>query len=173
MDALRRLVRVLSASARTTARGASISGAQLFLLRQIAAAPGLSISELAARTLAGQSTISEVMARLVERRLVVRATHADDARRSALTLTRTGRALVARHSATAQERLLLGLAAMTDAERWAVAGALEQWLERAGYGDVPAAMFFEADGRAPLADRREDSRPRKRRLASGGGGGND
>src|SRR3982751_5293645 len=71
MDALRRIVRGLSASARVLPGGSSVSGAQLFVLRQIDAAPGLSIGELAARTLAGQSTVSEVVARLVERRLVV------------------------------------------------------------------------------------------------------
>src|SRR5438552_2043436 len=55
MDALRRIVRGLSASARVLPGGSSVSGAQLFVLRQIDEVPGLSIGELAARTLAGQS----------------------------------------------------------------------------------------------------------------------
>ena len=105
MDALRRIVRGLSTSARVLPGGSSVSGAQLFVLRQIDAAPGLSIGELAARTLAGQSTVSEVVARLVERRLVARRASALDARQSELTLTASGRRAIAAVEPTTQERL--------------------------------------------------------------------
>ena len=94
MDNLRRVVRALSASARSvSARG--VSGAQLFVLRQIAAAPSLSLRELADRTLTGQSTVSEVVTRLVERGLVERIASETDARRAELTLTARGRRAIA------------------------------------------------------------------------------
>src|SRR4051812_11101196 len=89
MDALRRLVRELSASARSThdANGdrSAPSGARLFVMRQIAADPGLSIGELAARTHARQSTVSEVVARLVDAKLVTRRARPTDARQAELT----------------------------------------------------------------------------------------
>src|SRR5690349_4798247 len=86
MDALRRLVRQLSASARSAANGdrSAPSGARLFVMRQIAADPGLSISELATRTHARQSTISEVVARLIESKLVTRRASPIDARQAEL-----------------------------------------------------------------------------------------
>src|SRR5690242_16035836 len=89
MDALRRLVRQLSASARGARRGAAggISGARLYVMRQIAASPGLSIGELAARTHARQSAVSEVVARLVDAGLVARRASATDGRLASLTLT--------------------------------------------------------------------------------------
>jgi DNA-binding MarR family transcriptional regulator len=143
MDALRRVVRALSASARTLPGGRGLSGAHRFVLRQIAAAPGLSLGELAARTLAGQSTVSEVVARLAERGFVKRATSPADARQAMLTLTAKGARAIADMEPTAQERLAGALASLPADERATLAAGLESWLAAAGLSDVPATMFFE------------------------------
>jgi DNA-binding MarR family transcriptional regulator len=144
MDSLRRLVRVLGASARGPApHGAT--GAQLFVLRQIGAAPGLSIGELAARTLTGQSTVSEVVTRLVERGMVSRRANPADARQTRLQLTARGRAAVEDTEPTAQERLATGLTTLDSRDREQLARALEQWLDAAGLAELPATMFFEED----------------------------
>lgn len=148
MDALRRLVRELSGSARGLPVGARVSGAQRFVLRQIEAAPGISLTDLAQRTLAGQSTVSEVVARLVARGLVSRRPRPDDARSAGLTLTASGRRLVADGAPTAQERLAAGLERLGAAGRTRLARGLEQWLDAAGLAGGPAPMFFEATGRA-------------------------
>jgi DNA-binding MarR family transcriptional regulator len=146
MDALRRLVRVLSASAHGPAARRGPTGAQLFVLRQIGEAPGLSIGELSARTLTGQSTVSEVVTRLVARGLVTRRPSQTDARQVQLALSARGRATVRDTGPTAQERLAEGLAALPAAERDALARGLERWLESAGLAELPATMFFEDDG---------------------------
>lgn len=147
MNALRRAVRALGASAHDAGRrrnaGAGVSGAQRFVLRQIAAAPGLSPGELARRTLAGQSTVSEVVGRLVAAGLVERRPSPADARRAELTLTARGRRATAAAPPTAQERLATGLAALAATEREALADLLEAWLAAAGLADVPATFFFE------------------------------
>jgi len=155
MDALRRIVRGLSASARVLPGGSSVSGAQLFVLRQIDAKPGLSIGELAARTLAGQSTVSEVVTRLVDRRLVARRASATDARQSELTLTASGRRAIASVEPTTQERLAGALAQLRADEREILATALESWVAAAHLADEAPAMFLEdkpgdaADTRRP------------------------
>jgi DNA-binding MarR family transcriptional regulator len=143
MDALRRIVRGLSASARVLPGGSSVSGAQLFVLRQIDAAPGLSIGELAARTLAGQSTVSEVVARLVERRLVVRRASALDARQSELTLTANGRRAIIDVEPTTQERLAGALSELPPVERENLARALDAWVSAAGLAGEAPTMFLE------------------------------
>ena len=144
MDSLRRIVRVLGASARGPApHGAT--GAQLFVLRQIDLAPGLSISELAARTLTGQSTVSEVVTRLVARGMVSRRANPADARQTRLQLTARGRAAVRDTEPTAQERLADGLVALDARDREQLARALERWLDAAGLAELPATMFFEDD----------------------------
>lgn len=144
MDALRRLVRTLGTSARSTPGARGISGAQLFLLRAIESAPGISLSELASRAMARQSTISEVVARLVERRLVARTRGDGDARRVMLTLTSRGRGIVERAPQTAQELLVAGLESLSASEQRRLASSLELWLDRAGFTDVEPSMFFES-----------------------------
>jgi len=148
MDSLRRIVRVLGASARGPAARHGATGAQLFVLHQIDAAPGLSIGELAARTLTGQSTVSEVVSRLVENGLVTRRADPTDARQTRLQLTARGRSAVRGTEPTAQERLATGLSSLEATEREALARALDRWLEAAGLAEQPATMFFE-DERAP------------------------
>jgi DNA-binding MarR family transcriptional regulator len=142
MDNLRRIVRALSASARgVSSRG--LSGAQLFVLRQIAAAPSLSLRELADRTLTGQSTVSEVVTRLVDRGMVTRSASSADARRAELTLTASGRQAIDDTAPTAQERLADALGAMPRERRVALVEALDVWVEAAGLSDLPAGMFFD------------------------------
>lgn len=148
MDALRRIVRVLSTSAHEPASRRGPTGAQLFVLRRIGADPGLSLGELAARTLAGQSSVSEVVSRLVDRGLVSRRPNPSDARQVRLLLTARGRAVVRDTEPTAQERLAAGLTTLDASERTKLAQSLERWLESAGLAELPATMFFE-DDRAP------------------------
>ncbi|GJG85831.1 hypothetical protein tb265_10120 [Gemmatimonadetes bacterium T265] len=159
MNALRRAVRALGASAHAAGRRPGVSGAQLFVLRQIAAAPGLSPGDLARRTLAGQSTVSEVVGRLVAAGLVERRPSAADARRAELTLTARGRRAVAGAPPTAQERLAAGLATLAPADRDALATLLDAWLAAAGLADVPATLFFEP-GRSDAASAAAVARPR-------------
>jgi DNA-binding MarR family transcriptional regulator len=145
MEGLRRVVRALSTSLRGSPRADGITGAQLFVLRQIAVAPGLSMNELAARTLARQSTVSEVVSKLTHRGLIARGMHATDARQAVLTLTVSGQHAIAGLDATTQERLADGLALLPSAQRTTLADGLEAWLAAAGLADHPAPMFFEGD----------------------------
>ena len=145
LNALRSIVRAIGASARTANSSGGISGAQLFALRQISDSPRISINELATRTLARQSSVSELATRLVERGLITRSSSADDARQVALTAK--GRKAIAESRATAQEKLISGLAALPKTKRAQIAEGLETWLAASGLADVEPTMFFER-GRA-------------------------
>ncbi|MEO5814070.1 MAG: MarR family transcriptional regulator [Gemmatimonadaceae bacterium] len=150
MDAARHLVRALAGSARATHARTGISGAQLFILRQLADADGaLSVNELAELTLTHQSTVSGVVTRLVERRLVTRTPSPDDARRASIALTTRGRTLVDAAPATVQTQLVSGLARLTASQRSALADTLEAWLETAGLGGEHAPLFFESETDEP------------------------
>ncbi len=146
MDAVRHLVRALSSSARTVQAQTGISGAQLFILRQLASvgAP-LSVNALADLTLTHQSTVSGVVARLVERQLVTRTPATDDARRAAVSLTARGRVLLADAPPTAQTQLVDGHSLLTSTQRAALADTLETWLAASGLGGEPAPLFFEGE----------------------------
>jgi DNA-binding MarR family transcriptional regulator len=152
MDAARHLVRALAGSARAIQTRIGISGAQLFVLRELARADApLSVNELADQTLTHQSTVSGVVARLVERRLVTRTPSPDDARRAAVALTTRGRALLDDAPATVQSQLVAGLDRLATAQRVALADGLEAWLDAAGIDGGPAPMFLERDAAAEPA----------------------
>ena len=146
MDAARRLVRALSGAARATQARTGISGAQLFFLHQLVHADGpMSVNELADVTLTHQSTVSGVVTRLVERRLVTRSPSRDDARRVSIALTARGRALIEGAPATVQTQLVRGLTLLSSAQRATLAAAFDAWLEAAGLAGAPAPLFFESE----------------------------
>lgn len=149
MDALRRLVRALRTSTRAAERAHQMSAAQLFVLRTVAAQPGLALGELAARVHTRQSTASEVVARLANQGFVARRTDPADARRRTLHLTATGRALVRTARRTVPERLVEALEALPAPERAALARGLARWVAAAGLDTVAPTMFFERGADAP------------------------
>ena len=60
-----------------------------------------------------------------------------------------GRALVRTAPPTVQADLIEGLRRLSPGSRSTLADALEQWLGVAGLAEVPPAMFFRAQARAP------------------------
>ncbi len=163
MDAVRHLVRALSTSARAVQAHTGISGAQLFILRQLAGTERpLSVNELADLTLTHQSTVSGVVTRLVERDLVTRVPAADDARRVEVALTARGRDLLVDAPPTAQTELVGGLARLAPAQRAALADALETWVAAAGLGGEPASLFFEREPLDAAAQAARSGRGRRR-----------
>lgn len=145
MDALRRIVHALHAANARAQGSLRVTAAQLFVLRQIAAAPGLSLSALAARTRGAQSSVSEVVSRLVSQGLVRRRASRDDARRVELTLSQSGRTITARAGETVQERLVAAFERLPVEQQESLAQGMEEWLRSAGLEGEAAAFFFERD----------------------------
>jgi DNA-binding MarR family transcriptional regulator len=147
MDSLRRVVHALRVATRASERELGISAAQVFVLRQLSAASGQSLRDLALRTRTSQSSISEVVGRLVQRGLVAREPSRQDRRRAELSLTAAGVATLETAPETVQERLLRGFDSLRDRERSELADHLESWLAASGLDDVAPALFFEKNPR--------------------------
>jgi DNA-binding MarR family transcriptional regulator len=145
LDDLRRVVRVLRESSRSSEREFGVSGAQLFALKALAKDPALSLNELAARTRTHQSSVSVVVKRLVRARLVSRVTSLQDKRRVELAVTAKGRTLLARAPLAAQERLIEGIEQLSRADRRVLARSLHRLVDAMQLGDEPPSMFFEID----------------------------
>lgn len=148
LDAIRRIVQALRESSRHAERRLGLSGAQMFVLQQIAAAQPLSVNDLALRTRTHQSSVSTVVTRLVAAGLVRRQRSKEDARRAEVSLTPRGRRLAASAPDAAQARLIAGVEAMSPKRRRLLGdtlGELAQAVDRAGRAP---AMFFEEKGRA-------------------------
>lgn len=152
MDSLRRVVHALRVATRASERAYGLSAAQVFVLRQLATTSRQSLSDLAARTRTTQSSISEVVARLVVRGLVTREPSAEDRRRAELSLTAAGHAMLASAPETVQERLLRGFDQLDQQSRTTLAENLESWLAASGLDDIAPALFFEPSIRTRHTD---------------------
>src|SRR5262249_7746469 len=125
-DGLRRIVQVLRLSTHSIERRLGVSGAQLFVLQQLVENGGVSLSELAARTRTDPSSLSVVVARLLERGLVSSKRASSDRRRAEVSLSPKGRRLLEKAPEPAQSRLLRALESLSDRE----IGVLSTTLDR-------------------------------------------
>ena len=147
LDAVRRIVQALHESSRWAEKHLGLTGAQLFVLQQLADSPCLSLNELAARTHTHQSSVSTVVARLAERGLVVRGPGEGDARRVELRLSTEGRRLVRKAPNVPQQRLIQGVERLTASRRRALAASLDALTTAMAVNDQSAVMFFDDEKR--------------------------
>ena len=146
MDSLRAVVRALRISTRAIEKEIGISGAQLFVLQQLAEAPARSVNELAERTSTHQSSVSTVVSRLVERGLARRAPSAEDGRRMEISISDQGRKLQQAAPRTVQMTMQEALRRMDPAQVRALADGLESLVREGGFAEQPVPMFFEDEG---------------------------
>lgn len=143
LDALRRIVQGLRLSAAQAERQTGLTGAQLFVLQQLAEAPGQSLNELARRTRTHQSSVSTVVTRLVGRGLVSRRRADGDGRRLVLELTMEGQKLLGGAPETAQSRLIAALDRLPRPALRALVANLDSVAASLGLDTGPAPLFFE------------------------------
>ena len=143
MDGLRRIVHALRVATRASQQTIGLSSAQLFVLRQLHAAPDQSLSDLALRTRTTASSVSEVVSRLVRLGFVARTASEHDRRRAVLALTESGAAVVETAGETIQDRLLAGFAKLDSSAQHQLAASLEAWISASGLAGDAAPFFFE------------------------------
>lgn len=165
LNALRRMVRGLRAAAETIERGLGVSAAQLFVLSELARVPDQSVKDLAAVTMTTHSTVSQVVAQLVSKRLVIRTTDPHDARRAVLRMSREGSRLLGKAPRAIQEDLVDGFARLRPTERRALANGLEKWLASSGLSAVRPGMLFERPLLAGTRSRRKTRKSSRSKAA--------
>ncbi len=143
VNALRRITQAIRLSSSAVHDALGITGAQLFVLQQLAARPGASLRQLAEATLTDQSSVSVVVSRLVRAGHVARRVAAADARRTELTLTDRGRALLRRAPRLAQTRLMTSLRGVPAVQLRVTARVLERAARAVSPAHGPVPMFFE------------------------------
>jgi DNA-binding MarR family transcriptional regulator len=146
-DGLRRIVQILRLSTQAIEKQHGVSGAQLFVLQQLAENGGGSLRELAVRTHTDASSVSVVVSRLVRKGLVQTKRAVDDRRRAEVTLSPRGRQLLRKAPEPAQARLIRALEMLTHREITVFGAALGQLASSLGASPGAPAMFFEKSPR--------------------------
>lgn len=156
LQELRRLVHGIRSASYAVERSFGVTGAQLFVLRELSCEPGASIRRLSERTLTDPSSVSVIVARLVERDLVTRSLDEADRRRSVLTLSKKGAQLLRRAPEPYQGRLIGVLQALARSDLRVLRAAFSTMSDSLGLkGEVP--LFFE-DTRRRILERGERTR---------------
>lgn len=146
LDCIRRIVRALRLFDREAEKRVGLSGAQVFVLEKLSDGGGASINELADRTHTHQSSVSVVVHKLVDRKLVRRSPSAKDARRVEQTLTDRGRRLLRSAPPAAQGRLIASLDALSRPRRRLLGQLLTELISQTGIERHPPTLFFEDHG---------------------------
>jgi len=143
LNGIRLIVQDLREASRAAEARFGLSGAQLFVLQTLAATSGMSVNELAARTYTHQSSVSGIVKKLVQRKLVRARRARSDARRLELALTAAGARVVRRAPDTAPARLIAGLNGLSASERERLARGMQRLVQGMGMHQREAAMFLE------------------------------
>lgn len=125
VDSIRSIIQTIRVSGREAEQTVGLSTAQLYVLSELADRPAMSINELAERTFTHQSSVSMVVARLVESKLVSRTAARGDARRVSIALTPSGRALLRKSPDPVQRRLIGALRSMSRSDLKDLSATLE------------------------------------------------
>lgn len=155
LDAVRRIVRALRVSSRRAEKNLGLSGAQLFVLQKIGEGPGLSLNELAEKTLTHQSSVSVVVSRLVEKGFIERKVSKDDGRRMTLGLTATGKRCIRKSPEAVQRKLIAALELLPAAERRKLADLFTLVVSNAGLSHETPALLFEEESTRPRTPRKK------------------
>jgi DNA-binding MarR family transcriptional regulator len=146
LDSIRRIVQLLRRSATTSEKTLGLSAAQLFVLTKLADGQSLSVGELAERTLTSQSSVSEVVQKLVTAGLVARVRSTIDARSVELSLTDAGRKILTKAPIAPQDYILAALDRMPPRDRKQLARLMGRLVKETGAVNMssrPKMMFEE------------------------------
>ena len=151
---LRQLVHGLRVTAHAVERDLGLTGAQLFVLRELAAEPDISIRRLSERTLTDPSSASVVVARLVSRKLIRRRRDPIDARRSVLSVTKRGQELLTGAPEPYQARLFAALNALPRQRLRQLHQGLSALMSASSPDEQLVPFFFEDTTSATRSKRR-------------------
>jgi DNA-binding MarR family transcriptional regulator len=143
LDTIRKIIRSVRLSSRTTEKNVGLSTAQIFVLQKLAQKPTMTVNELAEATFTHQSSVSVVISKLVDRKLVERGASATDGRSHELKITSQGTYLLSKSPGSIQDRLFDGFSQMSEDEQIALVDSLTKLLRNSGLEEEKVPMLLE------------------------------
>ena len=128
-----------------------LTAAQLFVLQTLVkSSHPLSVGELASRTYTHQSSVSTVLARLIEKGLINCSSSKEDSRMKEVSLTKKGEKTLSKPVPTLQERLADAIRKMSKKQRSQLVKGLAKWVQLAEFNINEPPLFMEEANRLPL-----------------------
>lgn len=162
LNSFRCLVKSLRLADRAGLKEHGLGSSQLYVLHELKRESPLSINELADRTATDQSTVSVVVAKLIEKGFVARERSEIDGRRLDLTLTAKGHLLVKRLPPPIQWSIIEGVQRLPAARAKALAEGLREICRVLGIADMHPPMLMDDEAAPPPKTRaRKRATPRR------------
>ena len=149
VNGIRRVVQAIRTAAEAADTALGLSGAQHFVMECLAREPGLSLNGLAARTFTHKSSVSVVIARLVQRGFVRRRVSPADARALVLDLTADGRRALGRLPDSPQTRMIAALGRMGARDVRAFGRLFDRFCAELGMEAAPPMLGEPSRRRTP------------------------
>ena len=165
LNSFRCLVKSLRLADRAGLKEYGLGASQLYVLHELKRDSPLSVNDLAERMATDQSTVSVVVARLIEKGYVVRERSETDARRHDLTLTAKGHLTVKNLPPPIQHLIIEGVQRLPRARAKALAESLQEICDVLGISDEHPPMLM-AEEPQPRPKRPARKRPGKRGTAA-------
>jgi DNA-binding MarR family transcriptional regulator len=126
ITALRKIIRAIDLYSRALVKRFGITGPQLIVLREIDNQTGMSAGELAQAVSLGQATLTGILERLENRKLVIRRRSEADRRKVQLRVTPAGKELLADTPPLMQESFVEALDKLEDWEKSMILASLQR-----------------------------------------------
>lgn len=162
LNSFRSLVKSLRLADRAGLKEHGLGASQLYVLHELKRDAPLSINDLAERTATDQSTVSVVVAKLIEKGFVTRERSEHDARRLELTLTAKGYLVLRRLPPPIQWSIIEGVQRLPRARARMLAQSLREICSVLGVTEAHPPMLMDdaAAGKARPARPKRRSRGR-------------
>lgn len=163
LNSFRCLVKSLRLADRAGLKEYGLGASQLYVLHELRRDAPLSINDLAARMATDQSTVSVVVAKLIDKGFVARERSESDARRLDLTLTAKGHLAVRKLPPPIQHLIIEGVQRLPRTRAKALAESLRDICDVLGISDQHPPMLMEDDP-APAAE--ANPKPKRAKAAA-------
>lgn len=149
VDNLRRIFQVVHGQSKKAERATGLTGPQLWAIKVIADHAPIRVSDLAVRLYLHPATTVGILDRLEKKGLVARVRSQKDRRGVEVTLTESGREVVARAPQVAQGLLVSGLERLSTRKLKTIDSGLAQMVKILGAQEMPPRLFLSPEVNRP------------------------
>lgn len=142
LTAIRRIIRAVDIHSRKLSHNYNLTGPQALTLKEISNAQSIAAGELAKRVSLSQATITDIIKRLEQRKLVLRTRDQADRRRVMISLTQTGEELIAAAPPLLQEQFTHRFERLQDWEQTLLLSSLQHIASLMDAEDLDAAPLL-------------------------------
>ena len=149
IDNLRRVFQVVNEQSKRAEHETGLTGPQLLAIKVMSEIAPIKLSDLARKMYLHPATVVGIIDRLEARGLVERTRSTKDRRVVELALTPLGNEKVSQSPNVAQELLVGGLEALTDAQLINIYDGLEQFVKILGAQEIPPQLIMSPEVNVP------------------------